>query len=157
MEVRLAASCLSLTSSVPISTSFWVPGSEIGVQIQLAVARLSERGGQHLFHGSPIGGELPFVDQLRADFDFVLGSRVREALYTDFSLDLARAGEGAADLLQRRFLGEFDGHQGAALEIDPELQPALHQDTDTAGHREHQRSNNERPFLAEKIKIRVLK
>jgi len=34
--------------------------------------------------------------------------------------------------------GEFDGHQGAALEIDPELEPALHDDAGKPGHREHQ-------------------
>ena len=51
---------------------------------------------------------------------------------------------------------EFDGHQSTALKINPELEPTLHQDTGKPGHREHQRGNNERPFLAEKIIIRIL-
>jgi len=55
-----------------------------------------------------------------------------------------------------RLLRELHSHQGATLEIDTELEPALHQDTGKPGHREHQRGNNERPFLAEKIEIRIL-
>ena len=127
-----------------------------GVEIQFAAARLAERGSQNFFHGLAVGGELLLVHQFGADLHFVLGLRIGEALYSDFALNLAGTREGSTDLLQRGLLGELDGHQGAALEIDPELEPALHQDTGKPGHREHQRGNNERPFLAEKIKIRIL-
>ena len=42
--------------------------------------------------------------------EYGVNLRVGEILNGDFTRDLARAGEGAADLLDGRLLGEFDGH-----------------------------------------------
>ena len=121
-------------------------GSAAGVDVVLAVGRLSERRIQavdHLLARSLKGGILLCVD---AD-DILLPAG--NFLYFDGKL----AGERGADLVHRRAIGKTDGDQRPTSEVDAVAGATLDSQADKAGCRKDEGEDDERPLLAEKVKV----
>ncbi len=121
------------------------------VKIQLP-GLLAESGVQRGHHGTASLLQGPFVLQFGAD-DHLVRVGAGEGLNIDTAGDFS--GQRRADFVQRGRARKLHVHHGAATEVDPVFDSALHGDTDQSRRGEHQGSDDKRPLLAQKVEVRV--
>ena len=125
------------------------------VQIELAALGLAECIRQNRLHGVPVGIQHAFALAvgLGSDLNHVdraIASQIRNAHFAFYLLQ-----HGGADLIVLRRVGEFHLNQRTLLKIDTVFEPALQGDAGKPSYGQHQRGNDEGPFLAEKVVVCV--
>src|SRR5580698_9598910 len=123
--------------------------SSARVDVVFAVGRLSERRGEAV--NDLLAGCLQ-----RGIFQCIYADDVILLAGDFLHLHRQSAGERGANLIHGRPVGEGDGNQSSASEVDSVAGSPFDSQTHETSRREKQGEDDERPLLAEKIKVGML-